>query len=385
MSDAADHLGLVEAHVAGAGSLLTSPAVRGFPAAAPGLAELLAALPELTGRVADVSGSAGGGALAAGEARVSVLEPSYAAFRAARHRFVGEPRVAVSAGLPWDLDAEAFDVVLALPPGDRGSDRVRAEIEACARALAPGGSAYLAMHKDLGAKRYERFAGEAFAEVEVIARSKGWRVARLRRPQPGGAGGGGGASSLPADAERQPWRRYEALGRSWWALPGVFAARALDAGSAELLTALDELGNASLAGADVLDLGCGTGVLAARVRDAGARSVWALDDDLAAVRSSRRNLAGADARVLHSDLDAALEPDRRFDVVVANPPFHVGKQVRLALSRAFVRAAAARLRPGGELLLVANRALPYERELERWRSFDTLRESAAFKVLRARS
>lgn len=369
-----EHGRLVEARPGGRGALLTSQSVRGFPGAAPGLAELLAALPALAGHVADVSGSAGGGGLAGGEPAVTVLESSHAALRAARRRFEREPRVTVSAGLPWDLASDAFDVVLALPPGDRGSDRVRAELAACARALAPGGSAYLAMHKDLGARRYERFAAEAFADLAVISRSRGWRVLRLRAPEAGAA----------ANGSREPWLRFDALGRSWWALPGVFAAGRLDAGSGELLAALAALVPSPLAGAEVLDLGCGTGVLAAFAQEAGAREVWAVDDDLAAVRCTRRNLPAAGATVLHSDLDAELEPERRFDVVLANPPFHVGRQVRPALSQAFVRTARARLRPGGELLMVANRALPYERELEDWRGSETVRVSAGFKVLRAR-
>jgi len=370
------HSRLLEIPVGASGRLLTSAAVRGYPGAAPGLQELLAAVPSLTGRVADVTGSAGGGALAAGAAaQVTVLEPSYAALRAARRRFADAAGVTVRAGLPWDLPAAAFDAVLALPPGDRGNDRVRAELWACARALVAGGTAYLAMHKDLGARRYERVAEEAFASVEVVARSKGWRVAQLTGPRP----------ADPEGAEDAvPWRRFEALGRSWWALPGVFAARGLDAGSAELLAALAERGEAPLAGAEVLDLGCGSGVLAALALASGASRVCAVDDDLGAVRSSERNLGGGRAVVLHSDLDAALAPRERFDAVLANPPFHVGKQVRLALSRAFVEAARTRLRPGGELLMVANRALPYERELAGWGAFETVRVAGAFKVLRAR-
>jgi 16S rRNA (guanine1207-N2)-methyltransferase len=376
-----EHARLVEVELAGAGSLLSSPAVRGFPAAAPGLAELLAAVPELSGRVADVTASAGGGVLAArGAERIVVLEPSFAALRAARRRFGSDDRVSAEAGLPWDLPAGGFDTALALPPAERGNDRVRAELAALASALAPDGCVYLAMHKDQGAKRYERDALTWFGSVEVLARSRGWRVSRLAGPLDAASGTPQGR---PGPAGAEPWRRFEALGTGWWALPGVFAARGLDAGSAQLVTALGELGVAPLAAADVLDLGCGTGLLAAAALRAGAAAVTAVDDDLAAVRSSRRNLQAATARVLHSDLDAALEAATRFDVVIANPPFHLGRQVRLALSRAFVEAAHRRLERAGTLLMVANRALPYERELEGWARYETLRDAGGFKVLRA--
>ena len=49
---------------------------------------------------------------------------------------------------------------------------------------------------------------------------------------------------------------------------------------------------------------------------------------------------------------------------------------------AFLAAAHGRLRPGGVLVLVANRALPYERELGGFSSYEVLAADAQFKVLR---
>ncbi len=372
--------------VGGHGSLRVSAAVRGFPGPAPGLVELLDALrdggAELGGTVADATGSAGGGALGAARARrIVVLEPSHAGLRAAAAGFGGDPRIEVRAGLPWDLEAARYDVVLLLPSTDRGNDRVRCELAAAAGALRPGGVAYAAMHKDQGARRYERDAGAWFERVRVVGRSRGWRVVRLagaREPVPATL-----PDASPAGTTAVPWRRFEALGRDWWSLPGVHAARALDPGTALLLRTLEvRQATARLRGAAVADLGCGTGLLASAAVRAGAAAVTALDDDLAAVRSARRNLPG-EAVVLHSDLDAALEPDVRFDALLVNPPFHVGKQVRLELARAFLATARSRLRRGGSAWIVANRALPYERELAVWKGSETLHVEAGFKVLHA--
>ena len=87
--------------------------------------------------------------------------------------------------------------------------------------------------------------------------------------------------------------------------------------------------------------------------------------------------------MLHSDLDAGLAPAARFDTVLMNPPFHVGKGVRLDVSRAFAATARRRLKKGGELWLVANRALPYEALLADWASVHGLRDESGFKVIRA--
>lgn len=399
MSVLASHHNQVPVAVGGHGQLLVSAGVRGFPASAPGLAELLDALlgagVDLAGTVVDATGSAGGGALGVPHARrVVVVEPSYAGLRAAAARFEDDARVELGAGLAWDLEPECCQGVLLLPPTDRGNDRVRCELAAAARALTPGGVVYAAMHKDQGAKRYERDAAAWFERVSVVGRSRGWRVVRLegargpdaettrvdttRAPigaqQPAGASAVAGASAC--------WRRFEALGRGWWSLPGVHAAGALDPGTAVLLEALEAQAGAELRGAAVADLGCGTGILAEAAVRAGAAQVTALDDDLGAVRSARRNLP-AEATVLHSDLDAALPSDTRFGALLVNPPFHVGKQVRLDLGRAFLETARARLQRGGSAWIVANRALPYERELSAWKGYETLHVDARFKVLRA--
>lgn len=376
--------------VGGHGSLRVSAAVRGFPGPAPGLVELLDVLAgvgaDLSGTVADATGSAGGGVLGAARARsVVVLEPSHAALRAAQAGFGDDARVEARAGLPWDLEPGRYDTALLLPRTDRGNDRVRSELAAAAVALRPDGAAYAAMHKDQGARRYERDAGAWFERVSVVGRRRGWRVVRLEGPRaqtpttlPDARGGEERGRTAAA-----PWRHFEALGREWWSLPGVHAARALDPGTALLLRTLEaQRADAQLRGASLADLGCGTGILAFAGARAGAAHVTALDDDLAAVRSARRNLP-AEASVLHSDLDVGLEADVRLDVLLVNPPFHVGKQVRLDLARAFLETARARLRRGGSAWIVANRALPYEGDLAVWTGYETLGVDAGFKVLHA--
>lgn len=363
--------------IPGAARFVTKPGVRGHPAAPPGAVELAeAAGGELADRpkgtlLVDASGAAGALARVAVDhgrepTGLLVLEPSAASLACAAETLPDEASVVISAGLPWDAPA-GIDTMILSPPTDRGSARVRAELLAAAAALADDGRAWIALHKDRGAKRYLRDAERLFGHVEIVARSKGWRVARATDPR----------AAEPAD----PWQGFAAYGREFEALPGVFAAGKEDPGTSRLLAALGAVG---LSGAAVLDLGCGYGALAVHAASMGA-AVVAVDDDLAAVRSTARSAErnGVAVRALHSDLDLAVPLDARFDVVLCNPPFHVGKQVRLDLSQAFVRAAGRRLRRGGELWLVANRQLPYESFLASWSSLDTVESSGAFKVLRA--
>ncbi len=67
-----------------------------------------------------------------------------------------------------------------------------------------------------------------------------------------------------------------------------------------------------------------------------------------------------------------------------NPPFHDSHAANPELGVAFIKAAAKALKPGGKLLMVANRNLPYEASLsEEFASFTTLEENGRFKIIEA--
>jgi trans-aconitate methyltransferase len=91
----------------------------------------------------------------------------------------------------------------------------------------------------------------------------------------------------------------------------------------------------------VLDLGCGTGELAARIQGRGAR-VWALDADPAMVAAARDRL-GAD-RVLLADGHAFTLPEP-VDAVFSNAALHWMPRPAEVIGR-----VAAALRPGGRFV-----------------------------------
>jgi 16S rRNA (guanine1207-N2)-methyltransferase len=84
-----------------------------------------------------------------------------------------------------------------------------------------------------------------------------------------------------------------------------------------------------------------------------------------------------------SDVTDAVT-DEAFDVVLSNPPFHLGKGTDLAIPRAFIEQAYARLLPGGRLYLVANRTLPYESLIDEcFGEVRTAHDGRRFKVIGA--
>ncbi|WP_022798177.1 methyltransferase [Thermus islandicus] len=259
--------------------------------------------------------------------------------------------------LPWEAEEEGYDlVVLALPAG-RGTAYVEASLVAAARALRPGGRLYLGGDKNKGFERYFKEARDLLGYGEVLRREGPFRVALLEKEKP--------SPPLPP-----LWRGFQAqiLGETFAFrhLPGVFSAGKVDKASLLLLEALvGEVGREGVRGRRVLDLGAGYGALSLPLARLGGEVVG-VEDDLASVLSLRRSLEenGLRAQALHSDVDEALTEGEGFDIIVTNPPFHVGGAVILDVAQAFVEAAAARLKPGGGFFLVANPFLKYEALLE---------------------
>ncbi len=103
-------------------------------------------------------------------------------------------------------------------------------------------------------------------------------------------------------------------------LPGVFAPRSDARLGAEVLST-----RGLVAGADVLDVFTGSGVLAVSSMRLGARSVTAVDLSRRAQLTTRWNAWRNGVRVtaLRGDLYAPVS-GQRFDVIVANPPYLPG-------------------------------------------------------------
>lgn len=268
------------------------------------------------------------------------------------------------AAVPGEPLPRARTVTLILA-GDRGNNYIQAQLAWAHACTEVGGTLYLAGDKDKGFDRYVRQASTLFGAGETINRDGGMRVAKLiRRPGP--------TPPLPA-AEQ-----YEYAGVTVVGLPGVFSAAKIDKATRILL---EVLGGLNMQGQQVLDIGCGAGIIGAWTAKRGA-AVTLLDADLQSVRSAEltlqaNQLTGA---VLHSDVDSALT-DQTFDLILSNPPFHVGRGMALDVAAEFLNAIQRRLRVGGSAYIVANDFLPYEKLLA-WATVTEVVRESGFKVLK---
>lgn len=128
--------------------------------------------------------------------------------------------------------------------------------------------------------------------------------------------------------------------------PGVFSHRSLDLGSRALMEAMNVE-----AGMQVLDIGCGSGVvsLAAATRAEGVQ-VHGIDSNVRAVECTLKSAALNELTNITAELAHAgpTASERTFDLVVGNPPYYSHYKI----ADIFVRAAHRSAKPGGVVQMI---------------------------------
>lgn len=213
----------------------------------------------------------------------------------------------------------------------------------------PGGTVLVDGQRGDGIDGLWRACRDVLGTADSIAQGHG-RAFVLPRP-----------ATLP-DAVAQ-WAAAAAprhVAGGWLTRPGVFSADGPDPGSVLLADAATPP-----LGRDVADLGAGWGYLAARAlaADAGIDRLDLIEADANALSCARFNVTDPRAHFHWADATVWAH-EAHYDTVLLNPPFHAGRAPDPDLGRAFIARAAALLRPGGRLYLVANRHLPYEAALD---------------------
>jgi 16S rRNA (guanine1207-N2)-methyltransferase len=270
--------------------------------------------------------------------------------------------------------AARFPLVLVLPPRQR--DAARALFAQAVAHVAPGGIVVASIANSEGAKSGQADLARLAGPLQVQSRQH-CRVF-WTAPLDGAHDTALAAEWRDADAPR-PIGDGRHLSR-----PGVFAWNRIDPASALLAAHLP----ADLAGHGA-DLGAGYGYLASELltRCPAVTALDVYEADARALDLARSNLAPFGERVAlafhwHDVTSGLLQP---CDFVVSNPPFHALTQAdRPDLGRAFIASAAAALRVGGRLLMVANRHLPYEAELAaQFGAVRVLAQAQGFKAILA--
>ncbi|MCU1424532.1 MAG: SAM-dependent methyltransferase, partial [Microbacteriaceae bacterium] len=159
---------------------------------------------------------------------------------------------------------------------------------------------------------------------------------------------------------------HDDLGLWVCATGSVFAGTKVDIGTRALLAVLDQT---DLTARTAIDLGTGTGILAAMLaRLRPEMTVIATDQSAAAVASAeatmKANQLEAQVTVVRDD-GLSMQPDASADLIVVNPPFHIGGAVHAGAAINLLADVERVLRPGGQLWAVYNTHLAYRAEMGR--------------------
>lgn len=293
--------------------------------------------------------------------------------------------------LPWRgawLAAQAAGVTAvadaaALPPGvwtqaavvlQKTRESTVTSLAAAWARLAPGGRLLLVGGNEVGIASAVRSLGGQVAQVpELLANRARARVAAFIKTNSVGP-------VPPAEASIT----HPALPVPLRSPAGTFAAGRVDPGSALLARCLEGIESPP---ASILDLAAGTGLLGtvAAQRWPLAR-LTAAEGDHRAVEALRKNLLalGLAGRSSAAWWDAAEPAPVAAELVLCNPPCHrdAGKAVDLGPARSIFRQLPRCCT--GQALIVANRQLPYERELASVGVCECVAQEQGFKVLRWR-
>jgi 16S rRNA (guanine1207-N2)-methyltransferase len=246
--------------------------------------------------------------------------------------------------------------------------------------LAEDGSLYLAGANGAGIQSVIKDAQVLFGNGRVLAYKKGNRVAQfIKRPE-----------NIP----EIEWAHSPGIYPGSWvefttmlcnhnfiirSLPGVFSYDKLDEGTKMLVEAAEAAG-----AANVLDMGCGYGVIGLVASAQGAGTVHMVDNDLLAIAACVETLSVngvTKAQVFAGDLLAPVLFNK-YDLILSNPPFHAGQAVNYQIASAMIGQSFQALAPSGKLVIVANRFIRYDQLIESvFGNVSTLAESGKFHVL----
>lgn len=199
--------------------------------------------------------------------------------------------------------------------------------------------------------------GDSFANVRASLAQQKSRVLMANTP----------VARADTGATAYPLRHHHVDLDLWVCAHGaVFAGTRVDVGTRFLLGFLDRMHPTANTAAD---LGCGTGILAAALaRARPGLSVLATDQSSAAASSATATMAANGlaerVQVLRDDAMSTL-PDASVDLILCNPPFHLGTSVHAGAALGLFVAAGRVLAPGGELWTVFNSHLAFGSALER--------------------
>ncbi len=165
--------------------------------------------------------------------------------------------------------------------------------------------------------------------------------------------------------------------------PGVFGWNKIDPGSELLLSCLkDTLSTYVDRSIPVLDLGCGYGYLILSAAELGFTQLFATDNNAAALQALEQNTSVNSLNIQFWPDHIGQNTDKKFDLVLCNPPFHQGFEHDKTLTAEFTQQMAKLTSGTGKALVVTNQFIGIEAIAKGYFTHVTeLKRSNGFKVV----
>ena len=240
--------------------------------------------------------------------------------------------------------------------------------------LKPSGVLHIAGHKNEGAKTYIKKTTELFTNTLSTKKAKEAHSATFSHPIPN-------TNDLDTSEYTQLREIGQYNGKPLYSKPGVFGYNKLDEGSLLLLETLQQ--ENIHPGKDILDLGCGYGLLTLGALDYQANSYTATDNNAAALNAIRLNAEMWDQKIDVIAADAGKGITRQFDLILCNPPFHQGFSVSGELTDKFLQSTQKLLTKNGVAYFVVNSFVGIESRSDKKKlHIKTILNNKKFKVLK---
>ncbi len=149
-------------------------------------------------------------------------------------------------------------------------------------------------------------------------------------------------------------------------LPNTYSGESLDLGARFMLQHLPQAPKAK----HIIDLGCGNGVLAAKIAQLNPQAtITCVDESFMALESARLNLTrilgkAHQVNYMVNNCLEEFEPESA-DLIICNPPFHQNNAITDHIAWQMFSDAKKVLGNKGKLLVIGNRHLEYNVKLSR--------------------
>ncbi len=171
-------------------------------------------------------------------------------------------------------------------------------------------------------------------------------------------------------------------GLSFYSQQGVFGWNKIDKGSALLMKHVSALCHDVDKHQALLDLGCGYGYLSMMAAQLGFQHIDACDNNAAALASCRSNFSAFDIQGEVLADDCAQQLQRRYHMILCNPPFHKGFDFHKNITQQFIESIYHHLHHHGTAYVVCNQFVAAEKwAAPLFAQLTTLEQTEGFKIL----